>query len=588
MVALLQSSANKRNQFGQEVDGFGVPIDGSPVGGQPVPGNVLAGPPQVAQPQGQSQNGLDSFIQTTIDPRQQAEFRALPIEEQQKHMQGQQQPIGVPNLSTVQPQAPATGLIGAEQSLLAGAQGGTAALVEGFDVATGNIQAGRTGALGALDAAKTSIGTGVEQARQDVLTGAQTGQEIIGTGVDQSNAALARRANKAQGFLRAGGEQAQEQISAGVGALEQGEQRGIQVLNEAFQSAVDPISGFVDPGRRAQALQAAMTGALGPEAQAAAVKNFSQDPGTKFAVEESERALARNAARFGGLGGGNVRKELSRQATGRALQNFNNRISQLGGIAAQGLSAAQTVGQLEGQRGQSSANLIGQTASSIAGQQQAGAGISADIGSLSAELKQRTGETIAQAISSGSINQAEIETAAANTISGLTQEAGFAEADINAKAADIERTTGVNLAELAQQTGINVSGILENLGSNSAELRIQAGRDLANAIATGSGQLADLQAAQGAGIADITGAQIGDITNILVKEGLIDAQASERLATLLGNISLGQGTTTAQISSNIGDIEAAGVLGTNKAVQTGIDALSKMAGKDSVTAGTSV
>ena len=94
-------------------------------------------------------------------------------------------------------------------------------------------------------------------------------------------------------------------------------------------------------------------------------------------------------------------------------------------------------------------------------------------------------------------------------------------------------------------------------------------------------QLADLQAAEGAGVADIVGTQIGNIANTLLQEGLLDSASDQQLATLLGNLAVGQGTTSANIAANVASIEVAGIMGTNKAVQSGIDGLLKLLGKKS-------
>jgi len=534
---------------------------------------------------------------------------------------------------------PPTGLIGAEEALVSGAQGATGAIIQGFDVGATALEQGRAGALGALDTATQAVTGATQQARTDILSGAETGQNIIqqavtgGVGavtgaaqgaqdilsgtetnvlgqLDQAATGIQGAGDAALGAVQTAGITTQNLINDGVAALETGKAEGLAFLNQAFDQAVDPISGFIDPGQQAQVLQAALTGALGPEAQRAAIDNFITDPGTLLAVREAEQALLRNASATGGLGGGRVRKALVRESVGNSLKNFNTRIDQLGRQAALGFNAATAVGSLRSQQGVAGLNLIGQTSQGIANLRESGAGFaslqgrteadifrgtaqdiarlretgalaSLDLGGLSAQIEQTTGQTIATLLQSGAITEADIVQSASNSIANIAQQGGFAEADIATKSALIEQATGRDLATLANSTGVNIANILENLGSSSAELRTQAGRDLAAAIGQTSAQLAGLQEAQGTGISDIVSTNIANIANLLLQEGLLDSESDQQLAVLLANLAVGQGSTSAQIAASIGEIEAAGILGTNSAVQGGIDGLLKLLGKKS-------
>lgn len=477
------------------------------------------------------------------------------------------------------PTAPTTGLIGAEQALVGGATGATGALLEGFDVGAGAIQTGGERAGVALDEAGNVIQTGTQVAREDVLTGAATGRELISGGTTGAVGAVTEAGGAAQNVLTGAGVTAESLLNRGVSALDTGKEEGLAFLNQAFNQAVDPITGFIDPGQQAQILQAALTGAMGPEAQRAALENFATDPGTLASAKEAERALLRNASRLGGVGGGNVRKDLVRLAVSEAQKNFNTRIDQLGRQASLGFTAAQTAGGLRAEQGVTGLNLIGRTAESTAGLRERGALIETDLAGLSAQIEQATGRDISSALQTGAITQADIEQSATNTLANLSQTGGFAQADVETKRAMIEQATGQDLATLANTTGINIADVMDRLGSRSADVRTQAGRDIAAAIAQSSAQLADLQATQGAGISDIVGTQIGNISNLLLQEGLLDSGSAQQLATLLGNLAVGEGTTAANIAANIGNIEAAGVLGQNKAVQSGISGLIELLGE---------
>lgn len=114
----------------------------------------------------------------------------------------------------------------------------------------------------------------------------------------------------------------------------------------------------------------ATTGALGGERQAQAFEEFEQSPEQAFLREEAERSLLRNQAAIGGLGGGNVRRELQRQAVGLAQQDFQNRVDRL----------QAGTGALSGVRGTTAvnrSNLVSSRGSALANVNQfQGAGLS--------------------------------------------------------------------------------------------------------------------------------------------------------------------------------------------------------------------
>jgi len=112
-------------------------------------------------------------------------------------------------------------------------------------------------------------------------------------------------------------------------ALQQGLQGSLQALGQGIGSAqgeidlatgraVAPLTGFTQQGQQASQQQAALSGALGQEAQAQAFQGFQSSPGQQFLQQEAERSLLRNQAATGGLGGGNVLRELQKQAIGLA------------------------------------------------------------------------------------------------------------------------------------------------------------------------------------------------------------------------------------------------------------------------------
>lgn len=95
----------------------------------------------------------------------------------------------------------------------------------------------------------------------------------------------------------------------------------------------EAISALRAGGGPASDIQAALSGALGPEAQQQAFVDFQQDPGQQFLQEQGEQSVLKSQAAIGGLGGGNVRRALTRFGTGLAQQGLQQRIQNLGTLA---------------------------------------------------------------------------------------------------------------------------------------------------------------------------------------------------------------------------------------------------------------
>lgn len=100
------------------------------------------------------------------------------------------------------------------------------------------------------------------------------------------------------------------------------------------------LDPYAQAGRRALGEQQALMGLAGPEAGEAAYGRFTASPGQRFLREQQEKALLRNTAAIGGLGGGNVRQALQEQAFGRAQTDYANQLARLGALGTQGFQAA--------------------------------------------------------------------------------------------------------------------------------------------------------------------------------------------------------------------------------------------------------
>ncbi len=121
---------------------------------------------------------------------------------------------------------------------------------------------------------------------------------------------------------------------------------------EQFQEVKGLALPFIEPGAPALQQQAAISGALGPEAQAQAFQQFQEDPGTQFLREQGLRLIGSGAAATGGLGGGERLRELTRFSQGLALQDLTARFGRLGAVSGTGLAG---VGTLAGASAQAAA-----------------------------------------------------------------------------------------------------------------------------------------------------------------------------------------------------------------------------------------
>lgn len=151
-----------------------------------------------------------------------------------------------------------------------------------------------------------------------------------------------------------------------------------QNIERAQNANFGAMGSYVQPGQQAGNLQAALSGALGAPAQQQAFNNFTASPGQEWLRQQAEQGTLRNAAAIGGLGGGNVRQELQRQAMGLAQQDFQNQFNNMGTVADRGLSAGNSLSnyntQLQGAgagyaygAGQDIANNRAATTSALSG-----------------------------------------------------------------------------------------------------------------------------------------------------------------------------------------------------------------------------
>jgi hypothetical protein len=181
--------------------------------------------------------------------------------------------------------------------------------------------------------------------------------------------------------------------TAGLAPARQTLNRAGEALRGDYAAAQQYQAPYREVGQEAAQRQAALTGALGPEAQQQAFDEYQSSPALGYLQEQSERALMRNAAAMGGLGGGNVRQDLTKLTADLYGQDFQNQVSRLGDIATRGYGAAGTSAGL----GQNMATGIG------------------NLGATGAGYQMQTGRDISNAQSQTAVNMANLQTGLGNT-----------------------------------------------------------------------------------------------------------------------------------------------------------------------------
>lgn len=228
-----------------------------------------------------------------------------------------------------------------------------------------------------------------------------------------------------------------------------------------LERGVEDFDPFLQTGIDANQQQAALSGALGPEAQAAAFAAFQESPEQQFLREQGRREVLGSAAATGGLGSGEVLRDLTRFGTGLAAQDFQNQFERLGTVSERGIQAA------AGRSG-----LFGQ-----------GAGIQAGAGTDLAGTQLR-----------GGLAQADIVSRAAELTAADRFAAGGALSDI------IGETTNAQAALLSGQ-GIGIANFIGTGSANIASIIRDAGLQLSSSQMQILNQLSNLSVGQATALA---------------------------------------------------------------------------------------
>lgn len=124
------------------------------------------------------------------------------------------------------------------------------------------------------------------------------------------------------------------------------ERRILAEQQRQFDITREDFAPILERGDIAGESLAAFLGIRGEEAEREAIAGFRESPGQVFLRERQERALLRNQAALGGLGGGNVRTALQEQAFGIASQQLGERKERLAGVASLGAQSTAAGAQI--------------------------------------------------------------------------------------------------------------------------------------------------------------------------------------------------------------------------------------------------
>ena len=152
------------------------------------------------------------------------------------------------------------------------------------------------------------------------------------------------------------------------------QREGLQGAQGLFGETSAQFDPFIQGGGQAFQQQAALSGAQGPQAQQQALAGVQASPGQQFLQARAQKALLRNAAATGDLGGGRTQQALQEQAIGFGAQDIQNQFARLGQVSQQGLGATAQLGGFRQNLGQAGlgtsaniSNILGQQGAVAAG-----------------------------------------------------------------------------------------------------------------------------------------------------------------------------------------------------------------------------
>lgn len=352
-------------------------------------------------------------------------------------------------------------------------------------------------------------------------TGLIGAESALNTALGGSSAVLQGSMNSGLATLGSGAAKAQSTLNSAIGnvAGPLGFGAGMGQVDQYIGQGVDAMTGYAQPGVQANQRQAALSGALGPEAQAQAMAEYQSSPYVDQAILNAERAIMRNAAVTGSLGSGRTLDQLYQNAAGMFMQDYQNQFQNLGQVTNTGLNAAGQISNLRGQQ----------------------AGIS------------------------GQLQQADIASKTQQQIA-----AQEIKANLQRQLADAALTAGIHGSGIIAQTGAMQAQNIMDTGQMIGSGRMTAGQAMAQNATQAAAGISNLLNQQGIAVSDMMAKDISTITDLLFQSGNLDSQGSQQLAAILANIAGGQASNVLQGNAAIGSANAAGTIGVGNAIQGGI------------------
>ena len=393
--------------------------------------------------------------------------------------------------------------------------------------ASGQINAGYDAALG-------SINQLYGQNINDLRAAETTAGQQINTGFDSALESINRLYGINIDDLRAAATQARGDINTG------------------FDEARGYFQPFQQGGQQAFQQQLALSGALGQDAFNQA---YQESPQIAFLREQGMRSNLAGAAATGGLGGGNVQRELQRFGQGLASQGLQQQIANLSGLSGMGMQGAQNLsglatgragalGDIEMNTAQNVAGQRGTQAQSVSGLQTGRAGALGDITLNTAQNVAGQRGTQAQSVSG-------LQTGRAGALGDITMNTAANIAGQRGNMANFAGQAGLNLANLSQRAGEGIADLQYGTGRDIASQRARAGELIANQYQDIYGNQSRLLQDMGANQSNLIGGQSSDLINMQNAAALRAQQNAINLGGNIANLQTGLGTNTANLQTGL-------------------------------------
>ena len=381
-----------------------------------------------------------------------------------------------------------TGLAGAEMALSGSAS-------DALNLLNQINQAGRADMLGMTNRGLDELIGAYTQSRSDITEGTASGLEALNTGMTQARTDLTGNTTNALNALQTGATQARGDITDSFGRAE---------------AMFDP---YAQAGTTALQQQLALSGALGQDAFNQA---YQESPQMAFLREQGMRANLAGSSATGGLGGGNVQKELQRFGQGLASQGLQDQINNLSTLSGQGFNAATNASNVATTGGTNLANIASQ------------------LGANQSNLYQNQGQNLSAIAQQQGLSGMEAYLNQGTNLARLAE--GYGANQLNTRA-----NLGSQLANYGLNTGLPAAATISNLGINLANNRTQAGRDLSNQVGSVAQLLGGIQQGQATNLANLTQGQMNYINSLTNNAATAEAQAQQNYSGNQANMLTGTG-----------------------------------------------